>query len=109
MIREINCFAGEAPSPAFFIEESSNHLKSDTMPVDKPESAKSHIVVQVPRPTVTVVDVACSPIPFSESDSESESGARTPQVLAKPVSAKSNKVPQVTLEPLQVDPSDSRL
>lgn len=100
---------GEAPSPAFFIEESSNHLKSDTMPVDKPESAKSHIVVQVPRPTVTVVDVACSPIPFSESDSESESGARTPQVLAKPVSAKSNKVPQVTLEPLQVTPSDSRL
>lgn len=108
MIRKLNCSAGEAPSPAFFIEESSNHLKSDAMPVNKPESAKSHIVVQVPRPTVTVVDVACSPIPFSESDSESESGARTPQVLAKPVSAKSNKV-QVTLEPLQVPPSDSRL
>lgn len=100
---------GEAPSPAFFIEENSDHLKSDTMPVDKPESAKSHIVVQVPRPTVTVVDVACSPIPFSESDSENESGAQTPQSLAKPVSAKSNKVPQVTLEPLQVAPSDSRL
>ncbi|XP_078313714.1 uncharacterized protein LOC111129310 isoform X6 [Crassostrea virginica] len=103
---------GGAPSPAFFLEDDNNHLQPDTMPTDKPESAKSHIVVQVPRSSVTVVDVATSPIPFSDSDSESgvvEGGAQTPPVLAKPVSAKSNKVPQVTLEPLQVAPPDSRL
>ena len=108
----IRLHAGGAPSPAFFLEDDNNHIHPDTMPTDKPESAKSHIVVQVPRSSVTVVDVATSPIPFSDSDSESgvvEGGAQTPPVLAKPVSAKSNKVPQVTLEPLQVAPPDSRL
>jgi hypothetical protein len=92
------------------MEDSSDRLKVDTSQMDKPESAKSRIVVQVPRPSHTVVDAATSPIPFSDSDSESQSGAKTPQVvLAKPVSAKVNSVPQVNLEPLQVAPNDPRL
>ncbi|XP_048734330.2 uncharacterized protein LOC125650251 isoform X3 [Ostrea edulis] len=99
---------GEAPSPAFLMEDSSDNLKVDTTQMDKPESAKSRIVVQVPRPSNNVVDVATSPIPFSDSDSESQSGAKTPHVLAKPVSAKVKNVPQVNLEPLQVAPNDPR-
>ncbi|XP_061172977.1 uncharacterized protein LOC133182235 isoform X1 [Saccostrea echinata] len=100
---------GEPQSPASFSEIKNDHLKADTMQIDKAESAKSHIVVQVPRPSNTAVDVATSPIPFSDSESESESGSKTPQNLAKPVSAKLNKVPQVNLEPIHVAPNDSKV
>lgn len=74
MIREINCFVGEVLSLVFFIEESLNYLKLDIMLVDKLESVKLYIVVQVLRFIVIVVDVVCLFILFSEFDLESESG-----------------------------------
>ncbi|KAK3097505.1 hypothetical protein FSP39_010255 [Pinctada imbricata] len=50
-------------------------------PNDKPESAKSRIIVQVPTPNV--VNVATSPIPFSSSDSGSERASSPHHTLAK--------------------------